>query len=127
MGSEQNQMPRLYCTRNNCTCSVAGLVSGFVIRHLKFHCGAQSWCTTEPPHSYLMLMNPSPRGEGPTTTPSAMSPVDHLYFRGYPGESSDIEDCRMGNGNFPEQKGTQLGAQNWHNTAQKKLKTHFAP
>ena len=35
---------------------------------------------TEPPRSYLMPMNLLPRGEGPTTTPSAMSPVDHLYF-----------------------------------------------
>ena len=46
--------------------------------------GAQSWCTTEPPHSYLMLMNLSPKGEGPTTPPSAMSPIDRLYFTGYP-------------------------------------------
>ena len=73
--------------------------------------GAQSWCTTEPPRSYLMLMNLSPRGEAPTTTPSAVSPVDRLYFRGYPGKRRDIQDCRYGMEIFPEQKGTQLGTQ----------------
>ena len=45
-------------------------------------------------------MNLSPRGKGPTTTPSAMSTIDRLYFRGYPGKRRDIQDCRTGNGNL---------------------------
>ena len=55
-----------------------------------FSCHGLSWCTTELRRSYLMVMNLSPRGEGPTTTPSTMFPVDRLYFRGYPGERRDI-------------------------------------
>ena len=86
-------------------CSTAGDLGesggeGTAIGKVMLASSAQPWCTSEPPRSYLMLMNPSPTGEGPTTTPSAMSPVDRLYLRGYPGERRDIQDCRTGNGNL---------------------------
>ena len=68
-----------------------------------------------------MLMNPSPRGKGPTTTPSAMSPVDRLYVRGYPGERRDIQDCRTGTGSLSWPKSYTVGHSNRHNTAQNKL------
>ena len=35
--------------------------------------GTHSCCTTSPLRSYVMLTKLSPRGEGPTRTPSAMS------------------------------------------------------
>ena len=68
-----------------------------------------------------MLMNLSLRAEGPTTTPSAISPVDRLYFRGTEVKEETFETAGQGTshsrsvrrgkgmGIFPEQIGTQLG------------------
>ena len=61
--------------------------------------GKWSWCTTSPLRSYVMLTKLLPSGKGPMTALFAVSPLDRLYFRGYPDGRKDIWDCRTHNGN----------------------------
>ena len=91
--------------------------------HHSFSSHGLSWCTTEPPRSYLMLINLLPRGEGPTTKPSTMCPVDCLTSGGTEVKEETFRTAGQEMAIFPGQKRTQLGTQTdttLHKTKQNK-------